>query len=49
LSLILKKVHRLRAFENRVLKKVFGPTRFLVTVEWRRLHIEELYDLYPFG
>ena len=33
-------------FENRVLRKVFGPKRDEVTGEWRRLHNEELYDLY---
>jgi hypothetical protein len=36
---------RLRVFENRVLK-IFGPKRDEVTVEWRRLHSEELRDLY---
>jgi hypothetical protein len=33
-------------FENRVLRRVFGPTRNEVTVEWRKLHNEELNDLY---
>jgi hypothetical protein len=37
---------RLRVFENRVLRKIFGPKRDEVTEEWRRLHNEELYDLY---
>jgi hypothetical protein len=37
---------RLRVFENRVLRGVFGPKRDGVTEEWRRLHNEELYDLY---
>jgi len=32
-------------FGNRVLRKIFGPTRNEVTGEWRRLHNEELYDL----
>ena len=32
-------------FENRVLRRIFGPKRNVVTVEWRRLHIEELNDL----
>jgi hypothetical protein len=36
----------LRVFENRVLRKIFGPKRDEVTGEWRRLHNEELYDLY---
>jgi hypothetical protein len=38
--------HRLRVFENRVLRWIFWPKRNEVTGEWRRLHIEELYDLY---
>jgi hypothetical protein len=33
-------------FENRVLRKIFGPKRDEVTKEWRRLHNEELHDLY---
>ena len=33
-------------FENRVLKRIFGPTRDEVTGEWRKLHNEELNDLY---
>jgi hypothetical protein len=33
-------------FENRVLRKIFGPKRDEVTGEWRKLHIEELRDLY---
>jgi hypothetical protein len=37
--------HRLRLFENKVLRKMFGPTRVKVTGEWRRLHSEKLYDL----
>jgi hypothetical protein len=41
-SLILREEHRLRAFENRVLKKIFGPKRDEVTGEWRKLHNEEL-------
>ena len=35
-----------RAFENRVLRRVFGPKRDEVTEEWRKLHNEELSDLY---
>jgi hypothetical protein len=38
--------HRLRVFENRVLRKIFGPKKDGVTGEWRRLHDEELNDLY---
>jgi hypothetical protein len=37
---------RLRVFENRVLRGVFGPERDEVTREWRKLHNEELSDLY---
>jgi uncharacterized membrane protein len=38
--------HRLRVFENRVLRRIFGPKREEVTGEWRKLHNEELRDLY---
>jgi len=38
---------RLRVFENRVLRRVFGPKWDEVTGEWRKLHNEELNDLYP--
>ena len=41
-----KKERRLREFENRVLRRVFGPKRDEVTAEWRKLHNEELIDLY---
>ena len=44
--LTLREERRLRVFENRVLKRVFGPKRDEVTWEWRRLHNEELSDLY---
>jgi hypothetical protein len=37
---------RLRVFENRVLRRIFGPKRDEVTLEWRRLHNKELYALY---
>jgi hypothetical protein len=37
---------RLRVFENRVLRRIFGPKRDGITEEWRRLHNEELHDLY---
>ena len=37
--------HRLRVFENRVLRKIFGSKRDEVTGKWRRLHNEELYEL----
>jgi len=45
-SRTLREEHRLRVFENRVLRRIFGPKRDEVTGEWRRLHNEELYDLY---
>jgi hypothetical protein len=45
-SLALWDEHRLRVFENRVPRKIFGPKRDEVTGEWRRLHNEELNDLY---
>ena len=45
-SLILKQKRRLRVFENRVLRKIFGPKRDEVTREWSKLHNEELNDLY---
>jgi hypothetical protein len=45
-SLILREEHRLRVFENRVLRKIFGPKRDEVTGEWRKLHNEKLRDLY---
>jgi hypothetical protein len=45
-SLTLRKEHRLRVFENRVLRRIFGPTRYEVTGEWRRLHSGELHNLY---
>ena len=38
----------MRVFENRVLRRVFGPKRDEVTAEWRKLHNEELSDLYSF-
>jgi hypothetical protein len=37
-SLTLREVRRLRVFENRVLRRVFGPKRDEVTGEWRKLH-----------
>jgi hypothetical protein len=45
-SLILREEHRLRVFENRVLRSIFGWKRDGVTGEWRKLHNEELCDLY---
>jgi len=37
---------RLRVFENSVLRRIFGPKRDEVTRYWRKLHNEELHDLY---
>jgi hypothetical protein len=45
-SLTLREEHRLRVFENRVLRRIFGPTRDEVTGEWRKLHSGELHNLY---
>jgi hypothetical protein len=42
----LRKKCRLRVFENRVLRRIFGPKKEKVTGEWRRLHSKELYALY---
>jgi hypothetical protein len=38
--------YRLRVFENRVLRRIFGPKRDEVTGEWRKLHNEELHNFY---
>jgi hypothetical protein len=46
MSLTLREQHRLRVFENRVLRRIFGPKGDEVTEEWRKLHNEELRDLY---
>jgi hypothetical protein len=45
-SLTLREEHRLRVFENRVLRRIFGPKRDEVTGGWRKLHNEELHNLY---
>jgi hypothetical protein len=42
----LREEYRLRVFENRVLRKIFGPKREEVAGGWRRLHKEELHNLY---
>ena len=42
----MREEHRPRVFENRVLRRIFGPKRDGVTGEWRKLHNEELNDLY---
>jgi hypothetical protein len=49
-SLTLREEHRLRVFENRMLRRIFGPKRDEVTGGWRRLHKEEscmVYTLHP--
>jgi hypothetical protein len=43
-SLTLKEEHRLRVFENRVLRRIFGPKRDEVIGGWRKLHNEELHN-----
>jgi hypothetical protein len=43
--LTLREEHRLRVFENNVLRRIFGPKRDEVTGGWRKLHNEELRDL----
>jgi hypothetical protein len=45
-SVTLREEQRLREFENRVLRRIFGPKRDEATGEWRRLNNEELNDLY---
>jgi hypothetical protein len=45
-SLTLREEHRLRVFENRVLRRIFGPKIDDVTGGWRKLHNEELHNLY---
>jgi hypothetical protein len=45
-SLTLREEHRLRVFENRVLRRIFGPKRNEVMGEWTKLHSGELHNLY---
>jgi hypothetical protein len=45
-SLILKEERRSRVFENWVLRRIFEPRRYEITGEWRKLHNEELNELY---
>jgi hypothetical protein len=42
----LREEHRLRVFENKVLRRIFGPKRDEVTGEWREPHNGELHNLY---
>ena len=44
--LTLREERRLRVFENRVLRRIFGPKRDEMTGEWRKLRNKELSDLY---
>jgi hypothetical protein len=44
--LTLREEHRLKVFENRVLRRIFGPKRDEVTGDWRKLHNEELHNMY---
>jgi hypothetical protein len=44
--LALKEENRLSVFENRVLRRIFGPKRDEVTRDWRKLHNEELHEFY---
>jgi hypothetical protein len=46
LLLTLREELRLRVFENRVLRGIYGPKRDEVTREWRKMHNEKLHDLY---
>jgi hypothetical protein len=43
---MLREKHRLRVFEDRALRRIVGPKRDEVTGEWRKLHSEELHNLY---
>jgi hypothetical protein len=45
-SVTLREEHRLRVFENRMLRRIFGPKWDEVTGEWRKLHSGELHNLY---
>ena len=46
-SLTLKEERRLRVFENKLLRRIFGPRRDEVTWDWRKLHNEELLYVSP--
>jgi hypothetical protein len=45
-TLILREEHRLRVFENRMLRRIFEPKKYEATGGWRKLHNEELHNLY---
>jgi hypothetical protein len=44
----VREEHRLRVLENSVLRRTFGPNRDEVTGQWRKLHNEELHNMYSF-
>jgi hypothetical protein len=46
-SVTLREEHRLKVFENGVLRRIFGPKRDEVTGDWRKLYSKELHNLYP--
>jgi hypothetical protein len=46
LGLTLREEHRLRVFESRMLRRIYGPKRDEVTGSWRKLHNEKLHRLY---
>jgi hypothetical protein len=43
----LREEHRLGIFENRVLRRIFGPSEDQIIGDWRKLHNDELHKLYP--
>jgi hypothetical protein len=45
-TLTIREEHRLRVFENSVLRRIFGPKRVEVTGDWRKLHNENLHNLH---
>ena len=45
-SLTMREEHRLRVFENKTLRKIFGGKRDKITLEWRKLHNAKLHVLY---
>jgi hypothetical protein len=45
-SLTLREEHRLRVFEDRMLRRIFGPMKAKVTGQWRKLHSGELHNLH---
>jgi hypothetical protein len=45
-SQTLREEHKLRVFENRVLRRIFGPKRDDIIVGWRKLHNNELHNMY---